>query len=365
MAKVLYRKHRPKSFAEVVGQEHIIGTLQNALKNGDVAHAYLFTGPRGTGKTTTARLLTKALNCTGATKKDACLKCDTCDEVENGSFIDLIEIDAASNRGIDDIRELKEGVRFAPNKGSYKVYIIDEAHMLSKEAFNALLKTLEEPPPHTVFVLATTEPHKVLPTIISRTQKFDFRYLNTPEIIKRLEGIVKKEGKKLEPESIRMVVAASGGSLRDAESILGKVLSMGSPSVEDIRTILGLTDLQQVTNLFDHIVNNKKEEAINYINKLTNEGVDMVQYINQSIEYARAILLLKLSPSSVEMITENFSDKEKETALAHTKDLTEKKIYAIIGELMNAVSSVKNSPLPQLPLELAIAGLIKEEKDAG
>lgn len=364
MAKVLYRKHRPRAFTEVVGQEHIIQTLQNALKNDDVAHAYLFTGPRGTGKTTTARLLTKALNCTGKTKNDACLKCDTCKEVESGNFIDLIEIDAASNRGIDDIRELKEGVRFTPNKGKYKVYIIDEAHMLSKEAFNALLKTLEEPPAHTVFVLATTEPHKVLPTIISRTQKFDFRYLNTNEIKKRLKSIVKKEDKKLEPESIRMVVAASGGSLRDAESILGKVLSMGSPSAEDVRELLGLTNLQQITNLFDHIADNNKEKAVAYINKLTNEGTDLVQYINKSIEYARAILLMKLSPSSAEIATENFSDKEKEIASSHVNELTEKQIYAIIRALMGAANDTKYSPLPQLPLELAIAQLVKDKEDA-
>ena len=180
MSQVLYRKYRPQSFDEIVGQQHIVTTLRNAIKTGDISHAYLFSGPRGTGKTTMARVFTKTLNCnSSAQKDDVCLKCDICNQLEKGSFVDLIEIDAASNRGIDDIRELKEAVRVSPAVGDYKVYLVDEAHMLTKEASNALLKMLEEPPAHAIFILATTEPHKLLPTIMSRTQHFDFHFLNS------------------------------------------------------------------------------------------------------------------------------------------------------------------------------------------
>ena len=191
---VLYRKYRPRSFDEIVGQKHIVTTLKNAIKTGDISHAYLFSGPRGTGKTTMARVFTKTLNCISSETKDsACLECVICDQMDKGNFIDLIEIDAASNRGIDDIRELKEAVRVSPSFGDYKVYLVDEAHMLTKEASNALLKMLEEPPAHVIFILATTEPHKLLSTIISRTQHFDFRFLNSEEIKIKLQNILKSE----------------------------------------------------------------------------------------------------------------------------------------------------------------------------
>ncbi|MEX0877918.1 MAG: DNA polymerase III subunit gamma/tau [Candidatus Spechtbacterales bacterium] len=360
MSKVLYRKYRPKTFSEVVGQEHVITTLQNAVKMDEVAHAYLFTGPRGTGKTTTARLFAKTLNCVEQ-KSEACAKCEVCREVDEGIFVDLIEIDAASNRGIDDIRELKEAVRFSPNKGKYKVYLIDEVHMLSKDAFNALLKTLEEPPAHVVFVLATTEPHKVLPTIISRTQRFDFRYLNTEEITTRLGDLIKRENKKLDDDVIRLVVAASGGSLRDAESILGKVLSVGNIDATKARSLLGVTDFEKIASFTGLIAELKKEEAIKFIDNLNKEGGDMRQFANNVIEYARTLLLLKLSPSSKEMLTANFTAEEAETASLGAQKLTEKQIYDIIREFITASNSVKTAPLPQLPLELAVVALCPEK----
>ena len=360
MSKVLYRKYRPKTFSEVVGQEHVITTLQNAVKMDEVAHAYLFTGPRGTGKTTTARLFAKTLNCVEQ-KSEACAKCEVCREVDEGIFVDLIEIDAASNRGIDDIRELKEAVRFSPNKGKYKVYLIDEVHMLSKDAFNALLKTLEEPPAHAVFVLATTEPHKVLPTIISRTQRFDFRYLNTEEINTRLSDLVKRENKKLDDDVIRLVVAASGGSLRDAESILGKVLSVGTTNATEVRSLLGVTDFEKIASFVGLIAEPKKEEALNFIDDLNKGGGDMHQFANDVIEYARTLLLLKLSPSSKSMLTANFTAEETETASLQAQKLTEKQIYDIIREFITASNSVKTAPLPQLPLELAVVALCPEK----
>src|SRR3989344_1469977 len=207
---VLYRKYRPASFSEVVGQEHVVTTLKNALKNGRVAHAYLFSGPRGTGKTTIARLLAKELN------KGA-----------DDSSLDLIEIDAASNRGVDEIRALREGVRVGPTQGKYKIYLVDEVHMLTKEAFNAFLKTLEEPPPFVVFVLATTEPHKLPETIISRTQRFDFRRLTLPEITKRLTYLVVQEKASADKSALQLIAIESDGSPRDAESLLGQVITLG------------------------------------------------------------------------------------------------------------------------------------------
>ncbi|MEX0870067.1 MAG: DNA polymerase III subunit gamma/tau [Candidatus Spechtbacterales bacterium] len=357
MSQVLYRKYRPRSFSEVAGQEHIITTLQNTIKMGNVAHAYLFTGPRGTGKTTTARLFSKLLNCENPVKFDACLKCLPCKEIESGSFADLIEIDAASNRGIENIRDLKDAVRFSPNIGKYKIYIIDEVHMLSKDAFNALLKTLEEPPAHAIFILATTELHKVLPTVVSRTQKFDFRYLTHKEILDRIKVLAKKEGKSLEDESARIIMAASGGSLRDAESILGQVLSLSSVAPDDVRSVLGIPSLSAISIFIDHIVQKNTNDVLGHINTLAEQGADFTQFAQSAVEYARILLLMKLSPSSQNMLTAHLSDEEIKTASHQVNELTEKQLYAIIGALLEAGNDVKNSPVPQLPLELAAAKL--------
>lgn len=379
MGKVLYRKYRPQSFSEIVGQEHIVTTLQNAIKMDNVAHAYLFSGPRGTGKTTMARLFMKALNCIELSSEtlaktksesmttqtpstdnqaiDICAKCKSCKSVEAGTHIDLIEIDAASNRGIDEMRQLKEAIRFSPVQGNYKVYIIDEVHMLTKEAFNALLKTLEEPPKHVVFILATTEPHKVLPTIISRTQRFDFRFLTVKEIKDRVYDLLKKEDKKLAQKSVQLIVSAAGGSLRDAESILGKILSLGEPTPEQVRSLLGIVDFNKIAIFIDYIAGLKKEEALNYITTLTQEGSDLSEFTNGIINHARTLLLLKLSPSSQSILTENMTKEEAELTKAQAASLTEKNIYSIIKEFLEVSNSIKHSPLPQLPLELAVVHL--------
>lgn len=362
MTKVLYRKYRPRLFSEIVGQEHIVQTLQNALAGDDVAHAYLFTGPRGTGKTTIARIFAKTLNCIlPKGKNEACLKCALCQEFENGSSMDLIEIDAASNRGIDEIRQLKEGVRFAPTVGRYKIYLIDEVHMLTKEAFNALLKTLEEPPEHVIFMLATTELHKVLPTIISRCQRFDFRYLTHDEITSRLKGLLKSEKKSLDTEAIRLIVASSGGSLRDAESILGKVLSVGSSAAEDIRKLLGLTEIKKVASFVELISSSDKEGAIGSIDAIVKEGSDLEQFASGVIDYTRSLLLMKLSPRAGDIATTNFTREERDEARKQADGLTEKKIYNIIKEFIEVSNTIKYSPIPQLPLELAVVKLIDSQ----
>ena len=362
MSQVLYRKYRPRSFGEIIGQEHVVTTLQNAIRAQDIAHAYLFSGPRGTGKTTMARVFTKTINCNNSkSSDDVCLKCLVCDEIEKGNFIDLIEIDAASNRGIDDIRELKQSVRISPSIGKYKVYLVDEAHMLTKEASNALLKMLEEPPSHSIFILATTEPHKLLPTIISRTQRFDFHFLTAQEIAFRLRDLLKRENKELEDTVINLIVAASGGSMRDAESILGKVLSLGSPKEKEVRELLGIVDLREVTNFINLIIESNKEGALNYINDLTQRGGDLEQFIINALEYMRKLLYLKLSPSSKKLLESQLTKEEMKNAQNQIEQLTEKNIYSIIKEFIEALNNIKYSPVPQLPLELAIVNLLKKD----
>ena len=246
---VLYRKYRPKTFSEIIGQEHVVQTLTNAISSGMISHAYLFSGPRGNGKTTIARLLAKAVNCQNRKNGEfePCNKCSSCLEIMENRSMDLIEIDAASHRGVDEVRELRDGIGFVPTKSKYKVFIIDESHQLTKEASNALLKTLEEPPAHAIFILATTEIHKMIPTIISRCQRFDFRKLTIPEIIKRLEIIAKKEEVKVEKAALELIAIAASGSIRDAESLLDQALTYSGGlnrelKAEDIKEILGLVE---------------------------------------------------------------------------------------------------------------------------
>jgi len=223
---VLYRKYRPQKFSEVIGQEHVTQTITNEIKNGRIAHAYLFSGPRGCGKTTTARIIAKAVNCLNRKSSEAepCNQCANCLEIQSGRAIDLIEIDAASHRGIDDIRELREGIKFAPSKLKYKVFIIDECHQLSKDAANALLKTLEEPPAHAIFILATTELHKILPTILSRCQRFNFHKLTLPQLTARLQKLADLEGVAIEKPALELIALTAGGSARDSESLIRTIL---------------------------------------------------------------------------------------------------------------------------------------------
>jgi len=267
-SEVLYRKWRPQTFAEVAGQEPITHTLINAIASGKVAHAYLFTGPRGTGKTTTGRLLAKAVNCTDPREGEPCNACDSCRPFLEGRALDLIELDAASNRGIDEIRALRDKVGFAPAAARYKLYLVDEVHMLTEPAFNALLKTLEEPPHHVVFVLATTESHKVPLTILSRCQRFEFRRIPSAEMARRLQEMVQGEGIQIDQASIEMIAQAAEGSLRDAQSLLDQIVSYSGSQVraEDVQTVLGLVDRHQV------------EEALGYI--LAGAGGPLMQLVD-------------------------------------------------------------------------------------
>ncbi|MEA3459818.1 MAG: DNA polymerase III subunit gamma/tau [Chloroflexota bacterium] len=358
-SQVLYRKWRPRTFEEVVGQEHVIRTLRNALRSGRVAHAYLFAGPRGTGKTTTARILAKAVNCLSEDERP-CNRCRICKAIDERRCLDLIEIDAASNTGVDDIRNLREKVNFAPSEARYKVYILDEAHMLSTSAFNALLKTLEEPPPHVIFVLVTTEPHKFPLTILSRCQRFDFRRIPLSDIVARLERIAEGESLSVESAALKLIARSATGSMRDAESLLDQLMAYGSEiTLAQVRSGLGTAASQAVEELVSHLVANDVPKGLALVERVMDDGVDLRQFGQQVVERLRGLLLIKLGSSDlVDFPAETLQEMKEQAAKATT------------GELVRAVKlfnraghDLKGGLQPQLPLELAFieATQAKEE----
>jgi DNA polymerase-3 subunit gamma/tau len=372
MTLVLYRKYRPQNFSDVIGQEHVVKTLTNAISKGTISHAYLFSGPRGTGKTTIARLIAKAVNCENRKEGEfePCNKCSSCIEIKGARSIDLIEIDAASHRGIDDIRELKDGIRFSPTKSKYKVFIIDEAHQLTKEAANALLKTLEEPPSHAIFVLATTEIHKMIPTIISRCQRFDFRKLTLPEIIKRLEIICKKEKIKIEKPALELIALNAEGAFRDAESLLNQLSTLYKDSnkeikAEDIKDLLGLVGTELVGEFTDFLCDKKASDAINYLNKITEKGLDVGEFAKTLINYLRKALILKImgaegSSNQSSGYLSGLTKEEIEKLKEQSGKFQEIGLRKVIDIFLQAQNKMKYSPIPQLPLELAIAEVCEE-----
>ncbi|MDO8470628.1 MAG: DNA polymerase III subunit gamma/tau [bacterium] len=360
--QALYRKYRPKTFGEIVGQEHVVQTLRNALASDLISHAYLFSGPRGSGKTSLARLLAKGVNCLSRSKNgEPCNTCSACVEFNEGKAMDLIEIDAASNRGIDEIRDLKEGIAFSPIKLKYKVFIVDEAHQLTKEAANALLKTLEEPPAHAIFVLATTEPQKMIATIISRCQRFDFRRFTIQEILKRLNMIVLREGADVQPEALELIALGASGSLRDAESLLDKVLTFHSSfattkkiSAEEVRELLGIIDLATISEFAQLLYEKKASQAIAFLHKSLEEGIDPQEFLKALSTYLRYTLLLKVSPKLEETILAGFTKEQVEKMKAQSKQYEEKDLQKTLEHFLSAETKMKYSSIPQLPLELAI-----------
>jgi len=294
-SEVFYRKWRPQTLSEVLGQEPVTQTLRHAVEGGKIAHAYLFCGPRGTGKTSTARILAKAVNCPNQSGGEPCNACDMCHSITEGRALDVIEIDAASNRGIDEIRSLREKANYAPSLARYKVYIIDEVHMLTEAACNALLKTLEEPPPHVIFVLATTEAHKMIATIVSRCQRFNFHRLRQPEIMDKLKLICKKEGIHIEPSSLELIARAATGSLRDAENILQQMIAYYGNQIEldQIQAELGISWDSRVRQLARCVITRDMAAGLKVINSLNSDGVDLRQFNLGLVEYLRGLLLVK------------------------------------------------------------------------
>jgi DNA polymerase-3 subunit gamma/tau len=363
---VLYRKYRPQAFGEVIGQEHVVQTLTNSIKGNNISHAYLFSGPRGSGKTTIARLFAKAINCENPQKGfEPCNKCSSCLEIMEQRSIDLVEIDAASHRGIDDVRELREGIKFAPVKSKYKIFIIDECHQLSKDAANALLKTLEEPPAHAIFLLATTESHKLIPTILSRCQKFDFKRLQMPEIIKKLEFISKKENIKFDDSALSLIALNSRGSFRDAESLLDECMSFsGEKEVirsEDIKDLLGIVEVGEIARFVDFLISKSTKDAITFLNLIMEDGVDLQEFTKTLVFYLRQQLLLKINPAFLELQNSGLSTQELEKIKAQTAGLTQKDLQKMLELFIDAENKIKYAAITQLPLELAIINITYQE----
>ena len=361
MSQALYRKWRPATFNEVVGQEHITRTLQNSVAAGRVGHAYLFCGPRGTGKTTTARLLAKAVNCLNEDPaKRPCNECAVCQSVNDGRFLDLIEIDAASNTGVDDIRDLRDKINFAPNQGRLKVYIIDEVHMLSQAAFNALLKTLEEPPGHAMFILATTEEHKVPLTIKSRCQQFNFRLLSTAEIIGRIQDLADKEGLAVEPSAVELIARQGAGSLRDAESLLDQLVTAPGDTITLARAqqVLGTAANEAVINLTDAWLNADGAQGLHIIYEATSAGADARQFARQMVNHLRTILIVQ---AAGEDLTLDVPDAQKEAIIHQAARAPRRDLIEAIRGFHDAAQKQAVSWQPQLQLELAFMELLPEQ----
>ncbi len=355
---VLYRKYRPKSFDEVVGQHHVTDAIQNAIRMNRVAHAYLFSGPRGVGKTTVARLIAKALNCEAKADRP-CNKCQFCLDFNEGRAFDVIEIDAASNRGVDDIRELREGVRHVPTQGKYKTYIIDEVHQMTKDAFNALLKTLEEPPAHAVFILATTEFEKVLPTIVSRTQHYDFRRPSVRDIAARLVDIAKKDGVALDDDGARIVAIAAEGSFRDAESILGQVMAVEDKKItrEEVEHILGLPRREAAKKMFEYIAKKDVAASLALVEELHDSGYDLSYFSKLLMQYFRAAMFLKADPALKRFVEADLLPDESECIAAHLASFGPGELSRAMGVISQNMQQFKKTPIPQLPLELTVMEL--------
>ncbi|MEM7334943.1 MAG: DNA polymerase III subunit gamma/tau [Chloroflexota bacterium] len=360
MSQALYRKWRPGRFEDVVGQEHITQTLQNSVASDRVGHAYLFCGPRGTGKTTSARLLAKAVNCLAEDPaKRPCNECRICIAVNEGRFLDLIEIDAASNTGVDDIRELREKVNFAPNEGRFKVYIIDEVHMLSTAAFNALLKTLEEPPAHIKFVLATTEEHKVPITIKSRCQQFNFRLFTVEEIESRLEWLAEKESFTIEPEALQMIAREGSGSLRDAESLLDQLVIAPGDNItaERTRMVLGTASNTAVIALTDAWLKGDGSTGLSIIHDALGSGTDARQFCRQMVAYLRQLILLQAAGQALPF---DGTDEQKAEMVAQAQRAPRKLLISALRAFNEAAMTPAGSWQPQLPLELAFVEMLPD-----
>lgn len=355
--RALYRVFRPQTFSEVRGQDHISTTLKNAIVTERLAHAYLFCGPRGTGKTSSAKILAKAVNCLDLQDGEPCNQCASCKAINEENFLDVLEIDAASNRGIDEIRDLRDKVRFAPSQGKRKVYIIDEVHMLTNEAFNALLKTLEEPPAHVLFILATTEPQKIPLTILSRCQRFDFRKINTAEIGSHLADIVREEGVSISEDALNAIARKAAGGMRDAISVLDQCIAFAGERIEleHVEMVLGTVSEEATASLVDTVIQQDYSQMFLSLNDFIQQGKDIKQILRDCIQYCRQLLLLKVAPKEqlVELAPDSIS-KAREQASALPVEF----LGRMINRLTAAEKDLRYSNQPQILLEAAFVDLM-------
>jgi DNA polymerase-3 subunit gamma/tau len=356
--EVLARKWRPRVFQEVIGQEHITQTLINAIESDRLAHAYLFSGPRGVGKTSVARILAKAINCAEGEPGTPCDRCRSCAEITSGSSVDVQEIDGASNRGIDEIRELRENIKYMPSSSRFRIYIIDEVHMLTKEAFNALLKTLEEPPPHIKFFFATTEPHKVPVTILSRCQRFDFKRIPLGKIIKQLESIAESEGIEISKSGLNLIAREAEGSMRDAESLLDQVISYTGPKVEnkDITDILGIIERDLIFQTSLAIIKSSPDKCFEIVDKIYNYGYDIKEFYRDLMDQFRNLLLSLIAPQS-DLFDLTDSDMEETRAQAEMAGV--EKLQQVLNLLIVREEDLRYTSHPRLVLEIIMIKLCR------
>jgi DNA polymerase-3 subunit gamma/tau len=356
--EVFARKYRPQTFDDLVGQAHVAQTLKNAVAQNRLAHAYLFVGPRGVGKTSTARILAKALNCVHGPTTTPCGKCDNCREISAGNSLDVIEIDGASNNSVEDVRELRDNVRYAPAKGRYKIYLIDEVHMLSSAAFNALLKTLEEPPAHVKFIFATTEPQKVLPTILSRCQRFDLHRIAANLIAEHLQLIAGKENIKLEPAAANAIARGAEGGLRDAESMLDQLVAFCGEDITepDVLKVFGFTSQQTVAKLTDRILRAATADAVQLLHEQCEAGKDMMRLMADLIGYLRDLLVFKVKPDA---LSEDIDPDSQKLLAAQSELIETDRLLELIDQFAGAEGRMKWAPNKKLHFEVALIKAIQ------
>jgi len=370
----LYRKWRPQTFEDIIGQKHITQTLINAISLNRISHAYIFSGPRGVGKTTTARILAKSLNCVKGPTPHPCNKCERCIRITDGYSMDVIEIDGASNRGIDDIRDLRNKVKFAPAEGKYKVYIIDEVHMLTTEAFNALLKTLEEPPSHVIFIFATTNPHKIPSTILSRCQWFNFRRISLEDIVAKLKMIVKDEKLKIDDKTLNIIARSSTGSMRDAESALDQIIAYCGKDItsQSVREVLGIIEEEVFFEFTEAIIKDDTLKGIEIINRTSDLGGDASQFIKNLMEYVHNLSIAKVCQKEILNLQGIFTE-DRERLLKQSKTIKLDKLFNIVNYLAEVERKMRYTRHPWILLEMLVIKFtagenyslkeVEEEKD--
>lgn len=354
MHKALYRTYRPQTFEDMVGQRHIIKTLKNQIKNDNVGHAYLFTGTRGTGKTSTAKIFARAVNCINPNDQEPCNKCEICESILNDNTMDTIEIDAASNNSVDDIRELRESVKYSPTNCKYKVYIIDEVHMLSQGAFNALLKTLEEPPSYVIFILATTEPHKIPATILSRCQRFDFKRVTINEMVNRMKDICAGENIEVEEKALNLIASNSQGALRDALSILDQCMSFGEDKItyDDVVELMGTVNIDQLFDLSQYIIDQDIKKSLQSLNEFISWGKDIRNLINDLISHFRNIMVRKVSKDTDDILS--LPEDTLERISKQSEGVEINSLIRILNVLSETQDNIKSSSNQRVMVEVAI-----------